>query len=263
MSNQDVILYNVKGKVATITLNRPKAAHSFNLDLMKGLYDKLVEADNDERVKCILLKSTGKRLFSAGIDIKSKSFEDNIEYFNEVKEYGRKNTQKMLLMKKPIIVQVQGTAIGYGLELVMASDLRIFADRPKEEMFFRMPEIAIAIYPQTGASILPLLAFGLAFAKNVLFTADNFGLEELKNLNFPTRIFPLDKIEIETKKFVRTFSKRMESFMFLMKSTLTMMNNKMIERWFDLEDECGEAAYEKKSMQEWEEFIKNLYNKYP
>ncbi|MHA1489107.1 MAG: enoyl-CoA hydratase/isomerase family protein [Promethearchaeota archaeon] len=263
MSNQDVILYEVKGRGATIALNRPKAAHSFNLDLMKGLYDKLVEADNDKRVKCILLKSTGKRLFSAGIDIKSKSFEDNIEYFNEVKEYGRKNTQKMLLMKKPIIVQVQGTAIGYGMELVMASDLRIFADRPKEEMFFRMPEIAIAIYPQTGATILPLLAFGLTYAKNVLFTADNFGLDELKNLNFPTRIFPLDILEIETKKFVRTFSKRMESFMFLMKSTLNIMNKKFIEKCFDLEDECSKVAYQKKSMKEWDDFINKLYDKYP
>jgi len=263
MDSQDVILYEVRGRVATITLNRPKAAHSFNLALMKGLYANLVEADNDERVKCILLKSTGNRVFSAGIDIKSKSFDENKEYFEEVKDYGRRNTQKMLIMKKPIIVQVQGTAIGYGLELIMACDLRIFADRPKEEMFFRMPEIAISIYPQTGATILPLLAFGLTFAKNILFTADEFGLADLKRLNFPVRVFPLEKLELETKKFVKTFSKRMDSFMFLIKSTLTIMNNKFIEKWFDLEDECGNVAYDKKTMKELDDFIKALYKKYP
>jgi len=98
-------------------------------------------------------------------------------------------------------------------------ELKIFADKPKEEMFFRMTEIAISIYPQTGATILPLLSFGLPFAKNILFTADKFGLEELKNLNFPTMIFSPDKSDIETKKLIRTFSKRMDSFMFLMKSS--------------------------------------------
>ena len=263
MSEEDIILYDLKGRVATIALNRPAAAHSFNLNLMKKLYSKLLEADEDERVKVILLKSTGNRMFSAGIDIKSKSFDENKEYFEEMKVYGRKITEKMLIMKKPIVVQVQGTAIGYGLELIMASDLRIFADRPKDEMFFRMPEIAISIYPQTGATILPLLAFGLSYAKNILFTADEFGLDDLKRINFPVRIFSLDKLEIETKKFVKTFSKRMDSFMFLIKSSLNVMNTKYIERWFDLEDECGKIAYDKKSMKELDEFIKNLYNKYP
>ncbi|HUW90139.1 MAG TPA: hypothetical protein VMV43_06415, partial [Candidatus Nanopelagicaceae bacterium] len=129
--------------------------------------------------------------------------------------------------------------------------------------FFRMPEIAISIYPQTGATILPLLAFGLSYTKNILFTADEFGLDDLKKFNFPTRIFPLDKLEIETKKFVRTFSKRMDSFMFLIKSSLNIMNTKYIERWYDLEDECGKIAYDKKTMKELDEYIKNLYSKYP
>ncbi|MBY9017309.1 MAG: enoyl-CoA hydratase/isomerase family protein [Candidatus Lokiarchaeota archaeon] len=262
MSDDRILFYEVKGRVAQITLNRPKAAHSFNLPLMKKLHESLLTADQDERVKCILLKSTGNKVFSSGIDIKSTTPGD-LEYLESMRIYGRKNTQYMLLMKKPIVVQVQGTAIGYGMELIMASDLRIFADKPKEEMFFRMPEIAISIYPQTGATILPLLSFGLSYAKNILFTADEFGLEELKNLNFPTRIFSPDKLEIETKKFIRTFSKRMESFMFLVKSSLTLMNNKMIERWYDLEDKCGEIAYQKKSQKEMEEFIKNLYEKYP
>lgn len=263
MTEEDVILYNVKGRVATITLNRPKAAHSFNLTLMKGLYEKLEQADDDERVKCILLQSSGKRVFSAGIDIKSKSLDENKEYFEEVKKFGRLNNQKMLLMKKPIVAKIQGTAIGYGMEIMMAADLRLFANRPKEEMFFRMPEIAIGIYPQTGATILPLLAFGFTNAKKILFTADQLSLDDLIDMNFPTRVFSLDRLDVETKKFMRTFSKRMESFMFLIKSSLNVMHTKYIKRWFDLEDECGAAAYDKKTQDEFQEFIDKLYKKYP
>ncbi|TXT56197.1 MAG: putative Enoyl-CoA hydratase [Promethearchaeota archaeon] len=263
MSNEkDLILYNVRSNIATITLNREEMRHAFNWDLMKGLHNHLIKAHKDERAKCILLKSTGERVFSSGIDIKAASADDT-NYLKKMREYGRKVTETMLLMKKPIIVQVQGTAIGFGMELIMASDLRIFADKPISDMFFRMPEIAIGIYPQTGATILSLLAFGLTHAKNILLTADKFGLEELKNLNFPTKIFPAEKLEVETKKFLRTFSKRMESFMYLIKSSLTIMNNKFIERWFDLEDRCGELAYQKRTQKELDEIIKDLYDSYP
>ncbi len=261
MNNEDIVLYDVKGGVATITLNRPPV-HAFNLELMKGLYHRLEQADKDERAKCILLKSSGMHVFSAGIDIKSKNMDEDPEYFEELKKYGRLNNQLIVTMLKPVIVQVQGSAIGYGMELVLAADLRIFADRPREEMFFRMPEIALSIYPQTGATILPLLALGYPVAKNVLFTSDEFGLEELKNLNIPTRIFPLSELEVNTKKFMRTFSKRMDSFMYLIKSTLNIMNKKLIERCFDLEDECGREAYKKKSQAEWRDFIQDLYQRY-
>lgn len=262
MSEEEIILYKKRRSIAIITLNRPKMAHAFNWNLMKGLYDALIKAHNNGSIKCILLKSTGENAFSSGIDIRAASADDT-EYLMKMRDLGRKVTETMLLMKKPIVVQVQGTAIGFGFEIVMASDLRIFADRPRDEMFFRMPEIAIGIYPQTGATILPLLAFGLSYAKNLLLTSDKIGLEKLKNLNFPTRVFPLDRLEIETKKFMRTFSKRKESFMHLIKSSLTIMNNKTIERWYDLEDKCGELAYESYSQRELDEIIKDLYDKYP
>ncbi|MHA1344358.1 MAG: enoyl-CoA hydratase/isomerase family protein [Promethearchaeota archaeon] len=262
MSEKDILYYELKGKAAIITLNRPDVAHSFNWELMKAFLDALKRADNDERVKCILIQSTGDRVFSAGIDIKATTPED-VEYITKMREIGRKITQYMLLIKKPIIAKVQGSAIGFGMEIIMSSDLRIFADKPKDEMFFRMPEIAIAIYPQTGATILPLLSFGLSYAKNILLTADKFSLEDLKNVNFPTRVFPPERLDVETRKFVKTFSKRNYSFSFLIKSTLTLMNNKMIERWYDLEDECGKVAYEKKTMKELDDFIKDLYKRYP
>ncbi|MFO8019693.1 MAG: enoyl-CoA hydratase/isomerase family protein [Promethearchaeia archaeon] len=259
----EILLFKIKRRVAYLTINRPDSAHAFNLTLMKKFYQALKRADESEKVKCILVKSTGNRTFSAGIDIRNMPEKNQEEYMNKMREFGRKITQYMLLMKKPIIAQVQGSAIGFGMEVIMACDLKMFADKPLDQMKFRMPEIAISIYPQTGATILPLLSFGLNFAKRILLTSDEFGLEELKNMNFPTRVFPPERLEIETKKFLRTFTKRSESFSFLIKSSLTIMNNKLIKRWYDLEDECGETSYKKLSMQELEEFINGLFEKYP
>ena len=261
MTSQDLILYEVKDRVATITINRPDKAHAFSIIMLQMMHSRLLEADEDELAKCILIKSTGQRFFSAGYDL--KEIQGAPENASKITEWGRKVNETMLMIKKPIITQVQGIAVGFGVLMILASDLRIFADKPKEELYLRLPEIAISAFPQTGATLLPLLAFGLTYAKNLLFTADKVGLEELKNINFPTRVFPFDKIDLETRKFLRILTKHQTEFLFFIKSMLTIMNKAYIKSCFDLEDECGKVAFEKKSMKELDDFIKNLHEKYP
>ncbi len=261
MSNQELILYEVKNRVATITINRSEKAHAFNISMLQMMHARLLEADEDEEVKCILIMSTGQRFFSAGYDL--NEIQGAPEKMSETKKWGRKVNETILMIKKPIITQIKGIAVGFGVLMILASDLRIFAERPKEELYLRLPEIAISAFPQTGATLLPLLSFGLTYAKNMLFTADKAGLEELKNINFPTRIFPLESIDLETRKFLKILTKHQTEFLFFLKSMLAIMNKAYIKSCFDLEDECGKAAYEKKTMKELDEFIKDLYKKYP
>jgi len=229
--------------------------------MLQMMHSRLLQADEDELAKCILIKSTGQRFFSAGYDL--KEIQGDPEKISKITEWGRKVNETMLLIKKPIITQVKGIAVGFGVLMILASDLRIFAERPKEELYLRLPEIAISAFPQTGATLLPLLSFGLTFAKNMLFTADKAGLEELKNVNFPTRIFPLDSIDLETRKFLKILTKHQTEFLFFIKSMLTIMNKAYIKSCFDLEDECGKLAFKKKTMKELDDFIKDLYKKYP
>ena len=261
MSNQKLILYEVKGRIATITINRPEKAHVFSISMLQMMHSRLLEADEDELAKCILIKSTGQRFFSAGYDL--KEIQEDPEKTSKITEWGRKVNETILLIKKPIITQVKGIAVGFGVLMILASDLTIFAERPKEELYLRLPEIAISAFPQTGATLLPLLSFGLTYAKNMLFTADKAGLEELKNINFPTRIFPLDSIDLETRKFLKILTKHQTEFLFFIKSMLTIMNKAYIKSCFDLEDECGKVAFKKKTMKELDDFIKDLYKKYP
>ena len=262
MNDQDLILYEAKGRIATITINRPDKANACNISMLKMIHENLIRADQDEKVKCLIIKSTGQRFFSAGYDL--KEIQGSPENVLQITEWGRKINQTMILMKKPIVAQVQGIAVGFGVMVILASDLKIFADRSKEELYLRLPEIAISAFPQTGATLLPLLAFGLNYAKNLLYTTDQVGLEELKNINFPTKIFPLDQLESETLSFVKQLSKYQTEFLFFIKSMLTIMNKAYIKSCFDLEDECAKIAYatEKKSMKDLDDFILDMYKKF-
>ena len=263
MSDQDFILYVAKGRIATLTINRPDKANSCNISMLKAIHQNLIKADEDEKVECIIIKSKGERFFSAGYDL--KEIQGAPENVAQITEWGRKVNETIILMKKAIITQVQGIAIGFGFMIILASDLKVFADRPKEELYLRLPELAISAFPQTGATLLPLLAFGLTYAKNLLFTTDKIGLEELKNINFPTRIFPLEELETETYNFAKQIAKYQKEFSFFTKTMLRIMNKAYIKSCMDLEDECGKVAYNPKkfTMKELEDFIKDLNEKYP
>ena len=262
MSNQENLLYDVKTRIASITINRPDKAHAFSIEMLQSLYGMIQKADEDEKVKCIIIKSTGEKFFSAGYDL--NAIQGDPENVKRVIEWGRKITQKIMLMKKTIITQVQGIAIGFGVLLIVASDLRIFADRPKDELYIRLPELAISAFPQTGATLIPLLAFGLSYAKQLLFTSDKVGLESLKNINFPARVFPLESLNADTRTFVKQLCKIQTPFLFFTKTMLTMMNKAYINSCMDLEDECGKIAYgPKKTMKELDDIIQDLYKRYP
>jgi enoyl-CoA hydratase/carnithine racemase len=263
MSSNEHILYEVKGRIATITINRPDKANACNIPMLKSIHESLINADADEKVKCILIKSTGQRFFSAGYDL--KEIQGSPEKVAQITEWGRKVNETIVFMKKPLISQIQGIAIGFGVMVIMASDLRVFADRPLDELYLRLPELAISAFPQTGATLLPLLGLGLTYAKNLLFTTDKFGVEQLRNINFPAKIFPLDQLDTETLNFAKEIAKYQPEFIFFTKTMLTIMNKAYLKSCFDLEDECGKAAYDtkKKTMKELDYFIKSLYQKYP
>ncbi|GAH34207.1 unnamed protein product, partial [marine sediment metagenome] len=83
-------------------------------------------------------------------------------------------------------------------------------------------------------------------------------------VNFPTRIFPFDKLDAESFAFAKEISKYQPKFSIFLKSMLTIMEKGRIKAYFDLEDECGKVAYDNdiKDLKEIDEFIKELRLKF-
>ena len=111
------ILYEVDGKVGIITINRPTKANAANIEMLEKIYSHLIEADKDEEVKCIIIRSTGERFFSAGYDLKEVAGDP--ENVKRITKWGRKVNETILFLKKPVITQIQGVAIGFGVLLIV------------------------------------------------------------------------------------------------------------------------------------------------
>lgn len=95
----DLLLQNIEESLAIITINRPDKANAFNIDILKDFNAKLMDADNNEKVKCILIRSTRNRFFSASYDLKEITG-DPVK-IAQITEWGRKVNEGIIMIKNP------------------------------------------------------------------------------------------------------------------------------------------------------------------
>jgi enoyl-CoA hydratase/carnithine racemase len=125
---EPVVLYEVRDKVAHITINRPKSMNALSPSVLDGLSDGLDRATADESVKAIVIRGAGTRAFSAGVDL--KHFHENgvIGDVGAHLAFNAKLRDTFIKVEKtpmPVIAVVQGYALAGGLELLLACDFLI------------------------------------------------------------------------------------------------------------------------------------------
>ena len=139
-----------RGAVLEITLNRPKV-NAIDFTLSRMLNDAIVTLRDDSDLRVGLLTATGDRVFSAGWDLKAvDSGEQQLDNWWEADvdlPGGFAGLTEMWDLNKPVIVALNGLAIGGGFELAMACDLIIAADHVE----FALPEMPLGMVPDAGA----------------------------------------------------------------------------------------------------------------
>ena len=124
MSSTEV-LYERRGTTAVITFNRPQAHNAMTFAMYEGLHDRCEEADEDDGVRVLVLRGAGGKAFVAGTDIgQFVSFDsgsDGVAYEEKMERI----VGRLERVRKPTIAQVEGYAVGGGLAIAAACDLRV------------------------------------------------------------------------------------------------------------------------------------------
>lgn len=183
--------------IATLTLNRPESYNALSLELAQELLNVILECEQNEKVKVVILTGAGKA-FCAGGDV--KEFHRNMDnaslYLKRLTGQLHKSIAKICRMPKPVIAAVNGVAAGGGFSLSLACDLTIAAESAK----FVTAYSDIAASPDLGMTyFLPRLigskkAFELALVKKIL-TA-----QEAKKWGIINHLVPDDKLLPEVRK---------------------------------------------------------------
>ena len=182
------VLYELKGNVAIITINRPDALNALNLDVLKELDAIISKAEDDEDVYVLVITGAG-RAFVAGADIgQMKDLEPN-----EAKAFGKYGSSvlsKIEAISKPVIAAVNGFALGGGCELAMACEIRIAGTKAK----FGQPEVSLGVTPGFGGTQRLPRIVGLSKSKELIYTAQVISAEEALRIGLVDQVVPNEEL---------------------------------------------------------------------
>jgi len=187
-------IYESKGFVGTITLNRPEKRNALNLTLWLSLSDALKSAAHDSEVRVILLKGAGNS-FCSGLDLspenevaellsETSSAEKKVRLFDLIRKIQSIHTD-LEILRVPTIAVVQGHCLGAGLELVCSCDMRLCS----ADAVFSLPEARYGIITDVGGlQRLPRIV-GRGKAREMAFRGHTIGADEAKTTGLVNEVF--------------------------------------------------------------------------
>jgi len=184
------LLVTTENQIATITINRPKQLNALNKETIEELHNALKAADEDSNVGVVILTGSGEKAFVAGADI--KEFADF-----SIAEGGKlaSNGQEILFtflekLTTPVIAAVNGFALGGGLELAMASHIRIASSNAR----MGLPEVSLGVIPGYGGTQRLAQLVGRGKANEMVFTAGMIKSDDALSWGLVNHVVELDEL---------------------------------------------------------------------
>jgi enoyl-CoA hydratase/carnithine racemase len=191
-----VITFAKSGKIGYITLNRPPA-NSYEIGFMRQLNDSIGAADADKEVRVVVVKSDLAKFFSAGADVKAFMANDKAGNMSMIR-LAHQTLNKMRESGKIFIAAIQGHALGGGLEISLACDLR-FAEEGSYKL--GLPEVTLGLLPGNGGTQrLPRL-IGANKALEMMITGETVGPQEALQLGLVNRLYPPGQLMEQTQAY--------------------------------------------------------------
>ena len=178
------ILYETKGSVAKITINRPEAMNAFDLETARVMAERLQEFDADAALRVAIITGAGDKAFCAGADLKKMHGGSHDGGINELWDFERQNRLGQRLQTvKPVIAAVNGYCLAGGLELALGSDIRIASTNAS----FGSPEVRWSILHGFGAMRLPQTV-GMSVAMEMLLTGERIDARRAYEVGLVSRL---------------------------------------------------------------------------
>ena len=197
----EFVLYEQKGAVGVITINREKALNALNSTVLEEL-DKTLDGVDLAAVRCLILTGAGQKSFVAGADIGEMSTLTKAEG----EAFGKKGNdvfRKLETFPIPVIAAVNGFALGGGCEISMSSDIRICSDNA----VFGQPEVGLGITPGFGGTQRLARIVGPGMAKQMIYSARNIKADEALRIGLVNAVYPQEELMAAAEKLAGTIAK--------------------------------------------------------
>ena len=167
------IITEIDGAVATITVTRPDKLNAFDIEMLKALSAACDELEANSTVRVTILTGAGKA-FSAGGDIKAWGAMEANEFGYQWVRFGHRVFDRLATLRMPLIAAINGHALGGGLELAGAADIRIAESHVK----IGMPETSLGMVPGWSGTQRLVRRFGAQIVRRMVLGGEIFTADE-------------------------------------------------------------------------------------
>ena len=209
MSNYEEIIYEVKDRIATITLNRPDRLNAFTSKMAVELLKAFDEADNDDDVRVVVVTGSG-RGFCAGADLGSGggTFDNRerggAQVITEHRDGGGVVTLRIYDMNKPVIAAINGPAVGVGITMTLPMDIRLAVPEAKIGFVFARR----GIVPEACSSWFLPRVVGIGRATEWVYTGRVFPATEAKEAGLIQHICEPDDLLPKAYEIAREIAEK-------------------------------------------------------
>jgi enoyl-CoA hydratase/3-hydroxyacyl-CoA dehydrogenase len=184
----------VKDHVAVITMNRPEAMNALNGKVLRELKEAVAQVRDDPAVRVVIITGEGPA-FVAGADIRAMMNKSLVE-IRRFTAFGQGVLNDIEKLEKPVIAAINGFALGGGLELALACDIRLASTEAR----LGFPEVGLGIFPGFGGTQRAARLLGKGRACELIFTGDQIGVKEAASMGLVNRVLPPRELMAEAHK---------------------------------------------------------------
>ena len=185
------IIYTKEDHVARITLDRPEVDNAINQQLAQELEDVCRQINHDDDVYAVIITGAGDKAFCAGSELE----QEDRRYSPAASIAG---------IDRPVIAAINGDALGHGLEIALACDIRIAADRAR----FGLTQVAQGLIPVDGGTQRLSRIVGKGKAMELIFTAETINAEEAFEIGLVNKVVIGGKLDSEVDTLAKTIASK-------------------------------------------------------
>jgi enoyl-CoA hydratase/3-hydroxyacyl-CoA dehydrogenase len=193
---------DVRDGVATILMNRPEAMNALNEKVLGELKQVIAQLRDDPAARVVIITGEGAA-FVAGADIRAMLSKDHAAIAEFIR-FGQGVLDDVEALPKPVIAAINGYALGGGLELALACDVRLASTESR----MGFPEVGLGIFPGFGGTQRAPRLIGKGQASELVFTGDQIGAEEAVRIGLVNRAVPPQQLMVEARKLAERIARQ-------------------------------------------------------
>jgi enoyl-CoA hydratase len=247
MENIDSLIFVEKigsnNNIALITLNCQKTLNTLNEEMLGLLKDALISLMNDKSVRVAIIYAEGKS-WCAGADLKWMG--SLVEGANKLIECGQETFALLEAAHFPVIAAINGYALGGGMELALACDIRIAS----EKALFGQPETTVGLAPGWGATYRLPNVVGLGIAKELILTGRKFPADEALKIGLVSAVYPPEQLRDKAVELAEQIANNAPIAVQEAKKAINKGLNTSLEEGYNAEVEGSKICFETEDIRE-------------